>query len=290
MISHDDMLRYQSEKHPIINVASFSSLEEYCLHIIHCKAYEEAAKKASGKTVLDYGCNIGYGTNILSKYCNYIIGVDISPKAIEKAKNLYGSDNIQFELVDGKKLPFRNNIFDLIVSYQVIEHIVDYESYFSEIKRTILPDGEFLLTTPNGKLRLDPGMKPWNPYHVREFTPFELKELLAMYFNNVKIYGLLAEEPIYSVEYNRILRARNAARQQQKGIGRYYFLLRNFAKKKLPNSIYFIIKMIYDKINNNNIKPFKLNYDILLEYSPDKLFYSENELDKALDLMAICKL
>ena len=290
MISHDDMLRFQSEKHPIINVASFSSLEEYCLHIIHCKAYEEAAKKARGRKVLDYGCNIGYGTNILSKYCNYIIGVDISPKAIEKAKKLYRSDNIQFELIDGKKLPFRDSMFDLIVSYQVIEHIVDYESYFSEIKRTILPDGEFLLTTPNGKLRLDPGMKPWNPYHVREFTHFELKELLAMYFKNVKIYGLLAEEPIYSVEFNRILRARNTARKQQKGIGRYYFLLRNVAKNKLPNSIYFIIKMMYDKINCNKIKPFTFNYDILLEYSPDKLFYSEKEIDKALDLMAICKL
>ena len=136
--------------------------------------------------VLDLGCNTGYGSEILSRKSQKTIGVDVSENAISISRKQYGQCNIDFHLIDGKKLPFNDNQFDVIISCQVIEHIIDYDIYINEIKRVLSPSGIVFFTTPNAFLRLDPGMKPWNQFHVREFNHSELSSLLNSYFVSVK--------------------------------------------------------------------------------------------------------
>ncbi|ACF14472.1 Methyltransferase type 11 [Chloroherpeton thalassium ATCC 35110] len=188
MLSHEEMVGLQAEKHELINTQNFPTKEDYVLHLIHTFSYVQAAKLAKGKKVLDVGCNMGYGSKLISETAKQVTGVDVSEKAIEAAKSQYGGGNMAFQCIDGKRLPFANNVFDMIVNFQVIEHIVDYDAYLNELKRVLSPDGFVLFTTPNASMRLDPGMKPWNKFHVREFKSDELQTLLERFFPKVQVF------------------------------------------------------------------------------------------------------
>jgi len=280
MSSSQDIIRLQAKKHVLVPIEDFRTIEEYCLFLIHLKAYEEAAKMAKDKSVLDYGCNIGYGTKVIGTNCKEVIGVDVSPKAIEEARRRFGSNGIEFRLSDGIRLPFKDNRFDLVVSFQVIEHIDDYDSYLTEIKRVLADTGKVLFTTPNARIRLDPGMKPLYPFHVREFSAGELQKLLQRYFPQVAIRGLFGKEPLYSTELNRVKTALLKYRRRPQWVN----TLSHKSRAVLPASVIGHIKTMLSSLKGKK----KLDPAILQLYSTDDLFYRDDNLDEALDLMAIC--
>lgn len=88
MLTNEEMISLQAEKHKLVGVSNFSSKEEYVLHLIHCAAYNQASYLAENKTVLDLGCNIGYGAEIISRSASKVIGVDVSERAVTFAKAL----------------------------------------------------------------------------------------------------------------------------------------------------------------------------------------------------------
>jgi len=271
-LSHEEMIRFQVEKHNLIDPFKFSSIEEYVLHLIHKKAYTSAARLFENKRVLDLGCNTGYGTAILSKTVKQLVGVDVSGKAIETANRLYGGVGIKFLVIDGKTLPFNDESFDVVVCCQVIEHIVDYKKFIYEIKRVLSANGIVFLTTPNAQIRLYPGMKPWNSLHVKEYNYHEFKTTLDPVFNSINILGLFANEPLYSIEINRVARIRN----RHNGFSIY-----NILKKMLPgkgkNLLNIVRSLLVPKYNGE-----------LIKYGVDSFFYKQNDLESALDLLAIC--
>jgi ubiquinone/menaquinone biosynthesis C-methylase UbiE len=169
---------------------------------MHVKAYEEAAALANNKTVLDLGCNNGYGTVLLGKGHSKVVGLDVSARAIEDAQQRFRNYGINFLLYDGQTIPFKANSFDLIVSFQVIEHIADSTRYLAEIVRVLRSSGMALFTTPNAAIRLDPGMKPWNQFHVREYRAAELSGLLQV----TLLHGSVGLESWGSVEDGPALR------------------------------------------------------------------------------------
>ena len=120
MLTHEEMIGLQAEKHDLIDPIDFESREKYVLHLIHSFAYTQAAVLAQDKEVLDLGCNTGYGTEILSRSARKVVGVDVSDGAVAQAKSKYGNQGIEFHCIDGKSLPFEDGRFDLIVSCQVM--------------------------------------------------------------------------------------------------------------------------------------------------------------------------
>ena len=170
-----------------------------------------------GQAILDVGCNMGYGIQIMSAKAAFAAGLDVSPPAVEAAKKHLGNA-ADVRLYDGSRSDFPSQSFDLITSFQVIEHISDYESYFSELVRLLRPTGVALFTTPNSLIRLDPGMKPWYDFHVREFTPGELHALLATRFEEVTVRGMFGREDLYWIERNRVELARRVARPGRKRV------------------------------------------------------------------------
>ncbi len=106
MLTNEEMIGLQAEKGELIDAQNFDSNKSYVLHLIHKKAYEKASEFTKEKTVLDLGCNTGYGSHILKGACKEIIGVDVSEKAIKIANELYGNDGVEFSVIDGKRLPF----------------------------------------------------------------------------------------------------------------------------------------------------------------------------------------
>ncbi len=203
-------IRIQAEEHPLVASDKPASIEEYCLHLLHQKAYEEAEKLARGKTVLDLGCNHGYGTRTISRNAASVIGLDVSARAIETARRRY--PDLDFRLFDGGALPFPDRQFDLVTSFQVIEHVAGVADYLAEIRRVLRPGGLVVFTTPNAAIRLDPGMRPWNRFHVREYTGDELRQTLREAFPQVEVHGLFGTEALQAIEVARCRKARDIAR------------------------------------------------------------------------------
>jgi 2-polyprenyl-3-methyl-5-hydroxy-6-metoxy-1,4-benzoquinol methylase len=281
MLSHEEMVGLQSEKHDLIDTQTFRSKEEYVLHLIHKFAYAQASRLCENKKVLDLGCNTGYGSELLSKSATKVVGVDVSKKAISQAKDQYGHLGIHFQQIDGRELPFADNQFDMITSCQVIEHIVDYGIFISELKRVLAPSGIVFFTTPNALLRLDPGMKPWNKFHVREFTHSELQSVLSAFFAQTRIWGLFAEEPLYSIEANRLDRARKNARRNAKKAGSIRSMIKTIAPGPLTAAI--------GKFTRSFSYPgLAVDTSFINQHGISDFSYRPNHLDTALDLLAIC--
>jgi SAM-dependent methyltransferase len=274
VLSHEEMIKLQAEKHEIIEPGKFSSNRDFVLHLIHTRAYEQAAMYTAEKDVLDLGCNTGYGSRIIKASGARVTGVDVSPEAIDIARKKYGPSGIEFLCVDGRGMPFADRSFDVITSFQVIEHIIDLAQFIAEIKRVLRPGGRVIFTTPNGPMRLHPGTKPWNQFHVREYSAEDLKALLVRYFPKVEILGLFAVKPIYNVEYERIRILRERARIKQSPEG-----ASPAARIKL-----FLLHLqaeIGKKIHN-------LDKRFQQRYTSRDLYYKRDHLDVALDLMAVC--
>lgn len=286
MLSHQEMIGLQSEKHDLIDPDRFATEEQFVLHLIHTAAYVHAARIASGRIVLDLGCNTGYGTEIVSRSASRIVGVDVSPVAIEAARARYASKDLDFRLIDGTRLPFDDGEFDLIVSCQVIEHVVDHAQFVLELKRVLSPSGIVMFTTPNAALRLDPGMKPWNPFHVREYLADELEEALSPYFSGLEVLGLFASESIYRVEKTRLDNAREQARIQggrpAKSLGAR---VRQTFKSMLPGPLLNTLRVLRNRLSPT---PENAKQESFPTHRLDEIYYRKDDRDSALDLMVLC--
>ena len=274
------VIKLQSEEHDIINPDFFSTKEDYVIHLMHLSDYQRAQTIVSEKSVLDLGCNSGYGTNLLGEKATKIIGVDVSPLAIETAKSKYKKTNLTFQLVDGIRLPFDDATFDAVTSFQVIEHLVDYEIYFSEIKRVLRPNGVLILTTPNAEIRVRLGQKPWNRFHVHEFRIAELRELLTKYFDFSEVVGQHANGLSYSTEYERCIRARDASASKNN------FNIKRVILNLLPESLVNYLRSYKSK--SSSVKSVLLSDEEKKNYSLSDFFYKNSNNDVALSLVACC--
>lgn len=186
-----------------------NDLESYYIFLMHMKSYETILGEVKGKTVLDFGCGEGYGARILSQSAQQVTGIDISQEAIEQAKIKYTSPNVSFKYI---RTPndiitiFGKNSFDIVISYQVIEHIHDAMVYLEQIKKVLKPQGKLYLTTPNANFRLLFFQKPWNQFHVREYTYDSLQKTLKKVFTEVSIRGFTATEKLLAIEKKRVRR------------------------------------------------------------------------------------
>jgi len=139
--------------------------------------------------VLDAGCGCGYGTYFLAKNnknVRIIFGIDISTKAINFARRHFKSNGLYFLQMDVRKMKFKDNYFDTIVSFDVLEHLSegDQEKFLCELKRVLKPEGALIIGCPNAKV----SMKD-NPFHLKELTMSEFKYLLHQHFDDVRIFG-----------------------------------------------------------------------------------------------------
>ena len=287
MISHSSNIRFQADHHPLVFSGRFSSLTDYCLHLVHLKAYEEAASLAAGKIILDLGCNNGYGSAVLGEACSQVVALDVSSAAIADAKERFGNRRIDFRAYDGLNIPFDSQSFDIVASFQVIEHLENTVPYLTEIARVLRPSGVALFTTPNAAIRLDRYMKPWNQFHVREYRADELADLLKTVFDSVAIQGLFATEELYRIEFERCQKALRTARtgnpprrrslMEQSGDA-----LAHLTKMMLPSWVVEYIRA------RRSVSTSELDSGIIKKYSTRDFFYRSDNLDEALDLMAIC--
>ena len=158
------------------------------LEVEHVNRYVFARDLVKNKKVLDVACGAGYGTVLLAESAAEVFGVDISEEAVLYAKENYSAKNVNFIAADVEKLPFENDFFDVVVSFETIEHVDEkkQEKFLSEVKRTLKRDGIFVISTPNKEIYKNRGE---NHFHVSEFTFDEFKKVLESNFKNVKMFA-----------------------------------------------------------------------------------------------------
>ena len=241
----------------------YKSKEKYILYLKHLFAYEFARNFISVNSfVLDIGSGEGYGAYLLSQQAKKVVGFEVDVGAVDHASKKYSSNNLAFVLYNGMKIPFSDNYFHCVTCFQVIEHVADDELFVSEIFRVLKKGGILILTTPNRTYRLWSWQKPWNKYHVREYYPSELEELMKKYFPSIKILGIKGTEDVQRIEINRVK------------INKFDFLnLRRF----VPIRIGRMLRKLLDGGGSN-----KMDYTV-------KDFYITEDTRQALDILAICR-
>ena len=136
--------------------------------------------------LLDIACGLGYGTAMLADVCGEVVGADIDASVIALASNKYNAlNNVKFLTADCESLPFDDNYFDAIVSFETIEH-VDVDRYLSEMHRVISEGGSFILSSPQNAI----GHIPVNPWHIQEYSLEDLQKMVSKYFVVDKVIGL----------------------------------------------------------------------------------------------------
>lgn len=142
------------------------------------KRYKWANRFCKRKKVLDVPCGMGWGTSLL-KSASERVGVDLSASAISEARTRFG-ERINFTAASMAKLPFKEGEFEAIVCLEGIEHVpTDIgRAFIAECWRVLEPGGELLLSSPY----CADGNHSGNPFHVHEYQPSEIAELLSDWF------------------------------------------------------------------------------------------------------------
>lgn len=153
----------------------------------HRSRYHFAAHWTIGCSVLDVACGTGYGSTILREAgASVVVGVDAAWDALAQAPLQERSPFLQ---ADATRLPFQEGSFDVVVSFETLEHIRHDVVFMQETKRVLRHDGLLVLSTPNGMHQRSQDGKPANPFHVREYTPENLQILLGRHFDSVTVLG-----------------------------------------------------------------------------------------------------
>jgi SAM-dependent methyltransferase len=198
-------------------------------------AYELASKEVSGK-ILEIGSGEGYGIKLLAPHATQYIAIDkYKPSHNE---NFNGVEFIQMEV------PFLTGLqsddFDIVICFQLIEHIQDDHSLLKEIRRVLRPGGKLLLTTPNQSMSLTR-----NPYHMREYTTAEFRKIITSYFSEDRVYfgGIYGDDLINQYQ-----------ERNKKGIAKWKRWDLFNLEKNLPASLFKIPYDILNRMNRNRLK------------------------------------
>ena len=217
----------------------------------HLMPYEFMRNDAVDKKILEVGCGDGYGSAYLAEVAAEVIGIDYEEAVVLRAQAKYKAPNLKFLSMDATNLQFKEYSFDIVCSFQVIEHIPEEKllEYLSEIKRVLKKNGKLYLST----LNLEHTMKSPLTYkknlaHCKEFTLPELKDLLSRVFSDIEIYGLH-------------LTPKHRFYQRLKKIGIFNFL---------PDAVNPVAKF-YHKATTDDFKITSIN------------------LEKAIDFICICR-
>jgi len=230
----------------------------------HIMRYVFAAQYVkSNDWVLDAACGAGYGTYYLAEraFEGKVYGLDISEAALAVAKRYYTRSNIEYLRGDVLKLPFSDGSFDVVVSFETIEHVEDGDAFLAEMRRVLKPDGLFICSTPNIEYTFHPR------FHVREYYPEEFFKLLERHFSKVQRFS----------QFESLEDRKKELRNRQ------YRQLRSLMVHKLPfknqlRAFYHFIKR-RGTISSNRVEPIYITSNL---YFPFEAVTEETERTDAI--------
>lgn len=148
-------------------------------------AYHYASQRVEGR-VLEIGTGMGYGIEVVSPAAQEFITLDKS-----RAYDATLPHNVEFIQAEVPPLKFDDESFDYVISFQVIEHIKNDKEFIREISRILRKGGKFIVSTPNAPMSITR-----NPWHIREYSDEQLRDLLAIGFTHLECYGVNGNQKV----------------------------------------------------------------------------------------------
>ncbi|HHP7242066.1 MAG TPA: class I SAM-dependent methyltransferase [Cyclobacteriaceae bacterium] len=247
-------------------IASDKLASDNPVHKRLLKGYYAAIPYIEGD-VLELGCGEGRGIEILSNLAKSYTATDKIKSVIDGLADKY--ENITFKtMVFPPFEGLKDETFDCVVTFHVIEHIEDDKQFLKEIFRVLKPGGKAIITTPNRKMSLTR-----NPWHVREYTANELSGLVSTIFKAGEMMGIAGNEKV--MDYHE----RN--RESVRKITRWDIFNLQY---RLPGVLLRLPYDVLNRLNRNNLH--KKNDDLVMDISLDD--YSLKKQDEQnLDLFCI---
>jgi len=163
----------------------------------HKDRYEFAAKYIKDDYVLDVAAGTGYGADLMMKKGNpnKIIGVEYDPETVAYAEKNYALPG-KIEFIQGSilDLPFEENTFDVLTSFETIEHVENEAKQIQEVKRVLKLDGLYIVSTPNNWDNSN------NPHHVRDYDYNSITKLIN---DNFEMIGMFNQNSGCGGSHNR---------------------------------------------------------------------------------------
>lgn len=154
----------------------------------HLHRYHFVLALVKGMSVVDLGCGIGYGSALLAGKARSVIGIDISEESIKHARERYPANNLEFRVASAFATDLPAGSADVVVCFELIEHIMEQEALLDEIRRILKPAGILVMSTPNiGEYHVR--RTDHNPFHCKELTRGELRGFLDSRFAHVHLFG-----------------------------------------------------------------------------------------------------
>lgn len=167
----------------------------------HNSRYMWVSEFVSDKKVLDIACGSGKGSFILAQFGNAqaVTGCDLDSNAIKYASIRNSHPKVSFVADDAQKFTVENK-FDVIVSFETIEHLPNVDDFLSGITKLLASDGYFFVSTPISRKTFD--SKPENPYHLQEWGFEEFQKMISKHFTVEDVYIQMRFENYASIASN----------------------------------------------------------------------------------------
>jgi len=247
-------------------IASESISSDNPIHQRLLKAYFLAKPYVKG-SLLEVGCGEGRGVELLAPKADNYCAIDKIESVIEGLSKQFPQSVFRQANVP----PFNgieDKSFNMIVSFQVIEHIKDDHLFLKEIYRVLKPGGTALITTPNSKMSLSR-----NPWHIREYTAEQLELMAGEVFEEVEMKGITGNDKVW--EYYE----RN--KHSVERITKWDVLKLQY---RLPASI---LKIPYEILNRMNRNKLESSDDSLVSSISHEDYLLSEDADSSLDLFAV---
>jgi 2-polyprenyl-3-methyl-5-hydroxy-6-metoxy-1,4-benzoquinol methylase len=147
---------------------------------IFLERYEFAKGYCAGRKVLDGASGTGYGSSVLGTAAREVVGIDISADAVEYATRTYGTPNVSFRKSFVELTPFAADSFEVVVSFETVEHTLCPRSHLMEVARILEPKGRAILSIPNAW-----GLKD---HHFFDFNAALLRQITTEFFSGAELF------------------------------------------------------------------------------------------------------
>jgi SAM-dependent methyltransferase len=129
----------------------------------------EAARLTSESRALEVGCGPGHITRMMADSGAKVTGVDLAPRMVEVASQLYPS--IEFKEANAEKLPFDADTFDVVLINFSIHHFARPEKACAEIRRVLKPGGRFVFAGPIEQFGFGAFIEGLTAHHTMDDLP-----------------------------------------------------------------------------------------------------------------------
>ncbi len=248
-------------------ITSDKILSDNPIHQRLLKAYYLAEPYIKGK-LLELGCGEGRGIEVIGPLAEKYTAIDKIEAVINRLRLKF--PDYRFESGHFPPIPFPDNSFDTVVSFQVIEHIKDDALFIKEIERILRPGGTALLTTPNIQMTLTR-----NPWHIREYTATQLSHLSKQYFQKVEMMGIAGN--------NKVMEYYDRNKASVRKITKYDVLDLQY---RLPS---WLLRVPYDILNRLNRDNLKKGADDLVASISHEDYELKEMNEQNLDLFCILR-